>query len=135
MRTGQTVGLPFLFDHANIPVSKELLLAFFSLYINAHFCLLKSKNKVICLLSFVWQGFVWVLEPEKVPKISTDGLPVGVSKEPKKKNIVEVCPVKKYAKIKDHSLILIDTDGSTTIDLLDCTVVAVSSSNLSSRKW
>ena len=53
-----------------------------------------------------------------------------------KKNIIEVCPIKKYAKIKDRSLILSDPDGSQrTVELLDCTIVAVSASDLSSRKW
>ncbi|XP_072968476.1 uncharacterized protein [Typha angustifolia] len=82
------------------------------------------------------QGFVWVLAPEKVPKI-TDGSPTGGSKEIKnKKNGVEVLPIKKYAKIKDHSLILSDLDGSSvTLELRDCSVMAVSGSDLSSRKW
>lgn len=83
------------------------------------------------------QGIVWVLEPEKVLKVNSDGSPTRGSKEQKyKKNIVEVFPAKKIAKIKDHVLILSDQDGSqATIELLDCTVVAVSASNLSSRKW
>ncbi|XP_008802615.1 uncharacterized protein LOC103716408 [Phoenix dactylifera] len=83
------------------------------------------------------QGVLWVLEQEKVPKVNTDGSPTRGSKEQKyKKNIVEVFPAKKIAKIKDHVLILSDQDGSqATIELLDCTVVAVSASNLSSRKW
>ncbi|KAI3941724.1 hypothetical protein MKX01_018314 [Papaver californicum] len=87
-------------------------------------------------LSFSYnkQGVIWILEPEKLPKVGAkDKLP----KEPKsKKEIVEVTPVKKHAKIKDHSLIMTDSDGSqATIDLVDCIVVSVSASNLSSRKW
>lgn len=72
-----------------------------------------------------------MLEPEK------DGSPTRGSKEQKyKKNIVEVFPAKKIAKIKDHLLILSDQDGSqATIELRDCTVKAVSASDLSSRKW
>ncbi|KAI3907867.1 hypothetical protein MKW92_049405 [Papaver armeniacum] len=53
-----------------------------------------------------------------------------------KKEIVEVTPVKKHAKIKDHSLIITNSNGSqVTIDLVDCMVLSVSASNLSSRKW
>lgn len=82
------------------------------------------------------QGLVWVLESEKIPKISTNDLPPRVPKEQKTKEIVEVFPVKKYARIKDHSLILTDVDGSqVTIELQNCTIVAVSASNLSLRKW
>ncbi|MCL7034325.1 hypothetical protein MKW94_009687 [Papaver nudicaule] len=87
-------------------------------------------------LSFSYnkQGVIWILEPEKLPKVGAkDKLP----KEQKlKKEIVEVTPVKKHAKIKDHALIMTDSNGSqATIDLVDCTVVSVSASNLSSRKW
>lgn len=83
------------------------------------------------------QGMVWVLEPEKVPKLNTDESPTKGSKEQKnKKNIVEVCPIKKYAKIKDRALILSDLDGSQrTVKLSDYTVVAVSASDLCTRKW
>jgi len=53
-----------------------------------------------------------------------------------KKNIVEVFPAKKMAKIKGHSLCLSGPDGSqATIELLNCTVLAVSASSMPSRKW
>ncbi|KAJ4713962.1 testis-expressed sequence 2 protein-like [Melia azedarach] len=76
------------------------------------------------------KGFVWVLEPEKVPKEK-------VSKEQKrKKDFLEVYPVRKYAKIKDCVLILIESDGSqTAIPLKGCVIEAVSASSLPSRKW
>lgn len=82
------------------------------------------------------QGTVWILEPEKVPKIGTNESPPRGAEVQKNKDTVEVFPVKKYATIKGHSLILSAVDGSqVTIDLQNCTVVAVSASNLSSRKW
>ncbi|XP_068647026.1 uncharacterized protein [Aristolochia californica] len=84
------------------------------------------------------QGVVWVLEPEKVPKVSLDGgPPKKVSKEQKSnKELVEVYPVKKIGKIEDNSLILVDFDGSESIiHLPGCTIEAVSASILSSRKW
>ncbi|PKU67221.1 uncharacterized protein LOC110113903 [Dendrobium catenatum] len=83
------------------------------------------------------QGIVWFLEPENVPKVGLNESQTGGPKELKlKKSTVQVQPVKKYAKIKDHLLILSDLDGSqATIKLFDCTILAVSSSNLSSKKW
>ena len=84
-----------------------------------------------------FQGSLWILEPEKVPKVSNERLSVGGPKEMKdKKNIVEVFPAKKMAKIKGHSLCLSGPDGSqATIELLNCTVLAVSASSMPSRKW
>uniref|UniRef100_A0A1D1Z7G6 Testis-expressed sequence 2 protein n=1 Tax=Anthurium amnicola TaxID=1678845 RepID=A0A1D1Z7G6_9ARAE len=85
------------------------------------------------------KGVVWLLESGKVPRATSDESSSKVLKEQKaRKGIVEVSPTKKYAKIKDHSLILVDVDGSqekTTIQLMDCIIVAVSASDLSSRKW
>ncbi|XP_006649193.1 testis-expressed protein 2-like [Oryza brachyantha] len=83
------------------------------------------------------QGFLWILEPEKTPKANTERSSIGGPKEAKdKKNIVEVFPSKKSAKIKGHSLILSGPDGfQTTIKLLNCTVFAVSASSMQSRKW
>ena len=53
-----------------------------------------------------------------------------------KKSIVEVFPAKRMAKIKGHSLCLSGPDGpDSMIDLLNCTVVAVSASSMPSRKW
>ena len=72
-----------------------------------------------------------------MPKVSNERLSVGGPKETKdKKNIVEVFPAKKMAKIKGHSLCLSAPDGSqATIELLNCTVLAVSASSMPSRKW
>ncbi|KAM3223336.1 hypothetical protein ACQJBY_056968 [Aegilops geniculata] len=83
------------------------------------------------------KGSLWILEPEKLPKVSNERLSSGGPKEAKeKKSIVEVFPAKKSAKIKGHSLSLSGPDGpDTTIELLNCTVVAVSASSMSSRKW
>ncbi|KAF9587193.1 hypothetical protein IFM89_039582 [Coptis chinensis] len=80
------------------------------------------------------QGTVWALEPEKVPKVWSED---KVLKEQKsKKENLEVLPVRKHAKIENHSLILKDSDGSqATIKLVGCTILSVSASNLSSRKW
>ncbi|KAK9106255.1 hypothetical protein Syun_022266 [Stephania yunnanensis] len=89
-----------------------------------------------CLLPPNKQGTVWVLEPDKIPKARSEE---KVSKDHKniKKETYQVSPVKKTATIKDHLLILLDSDGSqeTTINLLDCTVLSVSASDLPSRKW
>ncbi|KAK8463580.1 hypothetical protein SEVIR_1G381900v4 [Setaria viridis] len=83
------------------------------------------------------KGSLWILEPEKIPKVSNERLSVGGPKETKdKKNIAEVFPAKKMAKIKGHSLCLSGPDGSqATIELLNCTVLAVSASSMPSRKW
>ncbi|KAF8769053.1 hypothetical protein HU200_006976 [Digitaria exilis] len=63
-------------------------------------------------------------------------MPKASIKSNGKKAIVEVFPVKVLAKLEGHSLTLSAPDGShNTIHLLDCTVVAVSASNLPSRKW
>ncbi|KAL6911306.1 hypothetical protein ACP4OV_000111 [Aristida adscensionis] len=83
------------------------------------------------------QGSLWILESEKIPKVTNERLSIGGPRETKdKKNIVEVFPAKKSAKIKGHSLTLSGSDGSqATIDLLNCMVLTVSASNMSSRKW
>ncbi|XP_059647240.1 uncharacterized protein LOC132293685 [Cornus florida] len=79
------------------------------------------------------QGFVWILEFEKVPKT---WLADKVPREQKRKKELEVTPVRKYAKIKDRSLILTDSDRSyTEIRLKGCLVEAISATSLSSRKW
>lgn len=82
----------------------------------------------------VFQGHIWVLEPEKVPK---PGLLDNVPKEQKwKKDFLEVIPAQRYAKVKDHLLILTETDGShVEISLKGCKIAAVSATSLSSRKW
>ena len=93
---------------------------------------ISNYQSVMC-----FQGSLWVLEPEKVPKVCNERLSVGGPKEMKdKKNIVEVFPAKKMAKIKGPSLCLSGPDGSqATIKLLNCTVLAVSASSMPSRKW
>ncbi|KAL6962767.1 hypothetical protein U1Q18_037724 [Sarracenia purpurea var. burkii] len=80
------------------------------------------------------QGVVWVLEPEKVPKSwLVDKVP---REQKRKKEMFEVVPVRRYAKVKDQSLILTELDGShREIQLKACTIAAVSATNLSSRKW
>ncbi|KAJ4962125.1 hypothetical protein NE237_022035 [Protea cynaroides] len=87
-------------------------------------------------LSFAYnkQGFVWILESERVPKVcAEDNAPRD---QKSKKENFEVFPIKKQAKIKDRSLILTDPNGSQeTIQLVGCEIRAVSASNFPSRKW
>lgn len=80
----------------------------------------------------ILQGNIWVLEPERVPKNWAE----KTSREPEKKKFFEVTPVQKHAMIKDHWLILTESDGSPcTIQLKGCMIEAVSATNLPSRKW
>ncbi|KAJ6841259.1 uncharacterized protein M6B38_307690 [Iris pallida] len=73
------------------------------------------------------EGIVWVLEEPPA---------IGSKELKNKKGIIEVYPVKKHAKIKDRALSLSDLDGSQAdIELSDCTILAVSGSDLSRRKW
>ncbi|RID56060.1 hypothetical protein BRARA_G03285 [Brassica rapa] len=76
------------------------------------------------------QGVIWVLELD-------ESLKEKLPKETKKRNDhVEVHPVRKFARIKDHKLILTDTDSNkTVITLQGCSVEAVSGSQLPTRKW
>ncbi|KAH0456944.1 hypothetical protein IEQ34_014851 [Dendrobium chrysotoxum] len=64
------------------------------------------------------QGIVWFLEPENVPKVGLNDSQTGGPKELKlKKSIVQVQPVKKYAKIKDHLYpIRLESKSSTVYD-------------------
>uniref|UniRef100_A0A5B7CBA1 SMP-LTD domain-containing protein n=1 Tax=Davidia involucrata TaxID=16924 RepID=A0A5B7CBA1_DAVIN len=80
------------------------------------------------------KGVVWVLESDKVPKTwLVDKVP---KEQKRKKELLDVSPVRKYAKIKDQSLILTDSAGSyTEIQLKGCLIAAVSATSLSSRKW
>ncbi|XP_011072098.1 uncharacterized protein LOC105157385 [Sesamum indicum] len=80
------------------------------------------------------QGALWVLEPDKVPK---SGLEDKVPTEQRRrKEILEVTPVRKYARIRDHYLILLESDGSCVQILLNgCTIVTVSGTSLASKKW
>ncbi|XP_059300038.1 uncharacterized protein LOC132052490 [Lycium ferocissimum] len=80
------------------------------------------------------QGIVWVLESERIPK----ALPVdkALTQQKAKKEILEITPTQKFAQIKDHHLVLTESDGShVEIPLKGCTIAAVSASSLSSRKW
>ncbi|KAK4394957.1 hypothetical protein Sango_1650000 [Sesamum angolense] len=72
---------------------------------------------------------LWVLEPDKVPK---SGLEDKVPTEQRRrKEISEVTPVRKYARIRDHYLILLESDGSCVQILLNgCTIVTVSGTKL-----
>ncbi|XP_051123319.1 uncharacterized protein LOC127246130 [Andrographis paniculata] len=80
------------------------------------------------------QGPIWVLEPDKIPKSGIeDKLPTETRR---RKDILEVTPVRKYARIRDCYLVLLDSDCSdVNILLKGCTVVAVSSTRMPSRKW
>lgn len=77
---------------------------------------------------------MWVLEVEKIPKNwLTDK---GSKEQKRKKEIVEVTPVRKFAKLKEQLLIIKESNGSCIeIRLKDCTIAAVSATNLASRKW
>lgn len=87
-------------------------------------------SPTIYLIAFVFQGVVWVLELEKIPKSRPS------TELKRKKEFVEVSPVKKCGKVMGQSLILTEPDGlSTTISLKGCIVEAVSSSRSSSKKW
>ncbi|KFK41758.1 hypothetical protein AALP_AA2G168400 [Arabis alpina] len=82
------------------------------------------------------QGVIWMLELDESLKDWTKEN--GLQKEQKKKRgeILEVHPVRRFARIKDHKLILTNADGSTTdIALKGCSVDAVSGSALPTRKW
>ncbi|CAD5197011.1 unnamed protein product [Musa acuminata subsp. malaccensis] len=85
------------------------------------------------------QGIVWVLEAAKAAEVGGDGgsQATGTKEEAGVVEIVEVYPVLKHAKIKNHKLILTDPDDSrtATIELLDCAVFAVSASDRETRKW
>uniref|UniRef100_A0A803N771 SMP-LTD domain-containing protein n=1 Tax=Chenopodium quinoa TaxID=63459 RepID=A0A803N771_CHEQI len=75
-------------------------------------------------------GVVWVLEPERHPKFPVQ------TEQTRKREIIEVSPVRKLAKVKDHMLILAEADGSLTkVMLRGCKVVAVSATSLPTRKW
>ncbi|XP_011046106.1 PREDICTED: uncharacterized protein LOC105140810 [Populus euphratica] len=80
------------------------------------------------------KGYVWVLDSDKVLK----NWPVEkVPKDQKKKKeLLEVTPIRKQAKIKGSSLILTDSGGShRVIPLKGCAIEAVSATSLPSRKW
>ncbi|KAG2242934.1 hypothetical protein Bca52824_095230 [Brassica carinata] len=81
------------------------------------------------------QGMVWILEvdegvknwgKEKVPK-----------EHKKKRDFLEVHPLRKFARIKDHKLLLSDagSDSTAIVSLKCCSIEAVSGSHLPTRKW
>ncbi|CAN4087908.1 unnamed protein product [Withania somnifera] len=80
------------------------------------------------------QGKVWILESERILKALN--MDKATKQHKTQKEILGVIPTQKSAKIKNHSLILIESDGShTEIPLKGCMVAAVSASSLSTRKW
>ncbi|KAK7291253.1 hypothetical protein RIF29_06245 [Crotalaria pallida] len=83
--------------------------------------------------AFKKEGVVWVLEPDKVSKFWQE----KPSREQKrKKELLEVSPVRKYGKIKDQTLTLTEPDAlQATIQLNSCVVEAVSATSLSTKKW
>ncbi|KAJ1383004.1 Synaptotagmin-like mitochondrial-lipid-binding domain [Sesbania bispinosa] len=83
--------------------------------------------------SFKKEGVVWILEPDKVSKLWVE----KSSKEQKrKKELIEVSPVRKYGKINGQSFVLTEPDGfHTTIQLKGCLIEAVSATSLPSKKW
>ncbi|KAH6809341.1 hypothetical protein C2S51_027124 [Perilla frutescens var. frutescens] len=80
------------------------------------------------------QGTLWVLEPDKVPKSKLEEkVP---AEQRRRKEILEVTPVRKNARVRDHHLILMESDVfPVEISLRGCTIVAVSATDLPSRKW
>ncbi|KAJ8768312.1 hypothetical protein K2173_021252 [Erythroxylum novogranatense] len=78
--------------------------------------------------AFNKKGVVWILESDKIDKLPKE--------YKRRKDLLEVTPRQKYARIKDQLLCLTDPDGSrVAIPLKGCTVEAVSGNNLCSRKW
>ncbi|KAL0535484.1 hypothetical protein IC582_029815 [Cucumis melo] len=79
------------------------------------------------------QGSVWILESN----VLEDIIEKGPKEQKKRRDFLEVTPVKKYARIKDHTLMITELDGNkrTTIQLNGCTVESVSATDLPSRKW
>ncbi|CAN4100568.1 unnamed protein product [Withania somnifera] len=119
----EAVGLLFLIRWLNRRVAREA----------------KPDGSVSSSLDFDFslyqkQGTVWVLESERIPK----AFPVdkALTQQKGKKEILEVTPTQKFAQIKDHHLVLTESDGShVEIPLKGCMIAAVSASSLSSRKW
>ncbi|KAL3642239.1 hypothetical protein CASFOL_013054 [Castilleja foliolosa] len=79
------------------------------------------------------QGAIWILVPDKVSKLGPEDK--GPTDQRRKKEIFEVTPVRKYARIRDRSLVLMESDGSfVEILLRGVEIVAVSATSLASRK-
>ncbi|KAF8090429.1 hypothetical protein N665_0476s0009 [Sinapis alba] len=80
------------------------------------------------------QGVIWILELDESLKDWKEKLPKEQKK--KKRDLLEVHPAKKSARIKDHKLIMSNADSTQTIvTLKGCSVEAVSGSELPTRKW
>ncbi|WOL16885.1 hypothetical protein Cni_G25673 [Canna indica] len=106
------------------------------------FCLDSDDDDRSPILECNKQGIIWVLESAKVPGLDASETQASEVEEDKRDGteikIVEVCPVLKHAKVRNHKLILTDPDhdsSKTMIKLLDCVVLAVSSSDLAAGKW
>ncbi|KAL4317433.1 hypothetical protein AHAS_Ahas15G0384600 [Arachis hypogaea] len=108
-------------NHLTLPSKKSLC----SLIYLRNTCCYRILSKGIL-------GVIWVLEQYKVSKF---WLEKSAKDHKRKREVLEVSPVKKHGKIKGESLILTEHDGSeTTIWLKGCVVEAVSSSSLPSKK-
>lgn len=79
---------------------------------------------------------VWILElDEGIKNWMKEKLP---KEQKRKRHLLEIHPLRKFARIKDHKLILSDADGTqsqTTVFLKGCSIEAVSGSDLPTRKW
>lgn len=105
-----------------------------NVFFNPNFNLFPYSILIIRSCFFLFQGTLWVLEPDKIPKSRLED---KVSAELKrKKEILEVTPIRKNARIRDHRLILMESDAPhVEISLKGCTILAVSATDLPSRKW
>lgn len=88
----------------------------------------------VCIHSFIPQGMIWILELDEGLK---NWIKTKLPQEHKsKRDVLEIHPLRKFARIKDHNLILSEADGTlTTISLKSCSIEAVSGSDLPTRKW
>ncbi|ESQ35017.1 hypothetical protein EUTSA_v10006829mg [Eutrema salsugineum] len=80
------------------------------------------------------QGVIWILEGnEGLKNWMKEKLPKG---QKRKRDFLEIHPLRKFARIKNHELILSDADGTqATVSLKCCSIEAVSGSDLPTRKW
>ncbi|KAF8085529.1 hypothetical protein N665_0665s0038 [Sinapis alba] len=80
------------------------------------------------------QGTIWILElDEGLKNLLKEKLP---KEQKRKRNFLETHPIRKFARIKDHKLILSESDSTlTTVSLKCCSIEAVSGSDLPTRKW
>ncbi|KAL0799730.1 hypothetical protein Bca101_054905 [Brassica carinata] len=82
------------------------------------------------------QGMVWILEvDEGVRNWSKEKSP---KEHKRKRDFLEVHPLRKFARIKDHKLLLSDASADSTqtiVALKCCSIEAVSGSHLPTRKW